>query len=87
MGEVLGTIGNTGIASAPHLHFEIVARDPARLPGDPQFAGAVNPFFVMRREPGERLGSITCHEPGMTWRANEGGPENSLTIVWPTLAC
>lgn len=87
MGDVLGAIGTTGIASVPHLHFEILARDPAALPADPRFAGAINPFFLMRREPGELIGTVTCYEPGMEPRPNEGDPPNSLTIVWPTLRC
>lgn len=87
MGAVLGSMGTSGIATAPHLHFEIVARDPAAVPGDPLLGGAINPFYVMRREPDQPLGTITCFEPGMTPRPNAGDPANSLTIVWPTLAC
>ena len=87
MGAVLGTMGVSGIASAPHLHFEIVAREPGALPGDPLFGGAINPFYVMRREPGDRLGAITCYKPGMAPRPNAGDAPNSLTIVWPTMAC
>lgn len=87
LGEVIGSLGFSGIAGAPHLHFEIVVQEPARLAGDPGLRGALNPFFLMRREPGEPLGTIACYEEGMHYRPNPGAPEDSLSIVWPTLAC
>ena len=87
LGERLGTIGASGIPSVPHLHFEIVAYDAALLPGDPSLGGALNPFFLMRREPGERLGTIACYQEGMGYRPNSRMAEDSLNIVWPTLAC
>ena len=87
MGEPLGTIGASGIASDPHLHFEIVAEPPDALPGEPKLGGAINPFVVMRRAAEAPIGTITCYAPGMTHRPNAGDPEGALTIVWPTLAC
>ena len=87
LGEVVGRLGFSGIASRPHLHFEIQVRDPARLAGDPSLGGALNPFYLMRREPGDPVGTVTCYEEGMAHRPNAGEPEDSLTIVWPTLGC
>ncbi len=87
MGDVLGRIGISGIASDPHLHFEIVARKPDDLPGEPRLGGAINPFYVMRREAGQAIGTITCFEEGMKYRPNEGEPERAINIVWPTLDC
>jgi murein DD-endopeptidase MepM/ murein hydrolase activator NlpD len=86
-GEVLGEIGSSGIASHPHLHFEIVVEKPRALPGVPQLKGAINPLIVMRRESGQPLGTVTCYEKGMTYRANPGDPPGALAIVWPTAKC
>ena len=87
LGAVIGSMGSSGIASQPHLHFEIVVLDSSSLYGDPNLRGALNPFYLMRREPDQPLGTITCYEPGMTYRPNAGKPLNSLNIVWPTLTC
>ncbi len=87
LGEPLGRIGTSGIANDPHLHFEIVARGPGELPGEPKLAGAINPFYLMRRAPDAPVGTITCFEEGMTYRPNEGAPPHALNIVWPTQAC
>ena len=87
LGDVVGSIGASGIASQPHLHFEIIVQDPARLEGDPNLRGALNPLFLMRREPDERIGSIACYEEGMRYRPNAGEAEDSLSIIWPTLGC
>ncbi len=87
MGEVLGRIGTSGIASDPHLHFDVVVRRPEDLPGEPLLGGAVNPFYLMRREAGQPIGTITCFEEGMAYRPNPGEPERALNIVWPTQDC
>ncbi len=87
MGQVLGRIGTSGIASDPHLHFEVVVRKPDDLPGEPRLGGAINPFYVMRREAGQPIGTITCFDEGMKYRPNEGEPERALNIVWPTQDC
>jgi len=84
LGAPIGAIGNSGIASTPHLHFEVVAEDTRDFPGIPALGGAINPLYVMRREPGDPIGTVTCHEPGMTYRPNAGKPERALAIVWPT---
>ena len=87
LGEPLGEMGITGIASQPHLHFEVVVLNPAALEGDPNLRGAINPFFLMRRERGEPFGSITCYEASMAQQANATSPENRLSIVWPMADC
>ena len=87
LGETLGRIGTSGIASNPHLHFEVVVRGHGALPGVPKLAGAINPFYLMRREAGEPIGSITCFRAGMAFRPNAGDPARALNIVWPTQDC
>jgi murein DD-endopeptidase MepM/ murein hydrolase activator NlpD len=87
LGERLGFIGSSGMASQPHLHFEIVVEEPAALPGEPGLKGAINPLLLMRREAGQPLGGITCYQPGMTYRTNGGDASDALAIVWPTEDC
>ena len=87
MGTVLGWIGTSGIASLPHLHFEVVAQDPAGLPGDPRLQGAINPFYLMRRDTDDPPGTITCFREGMVYRPNPGDPPDALNLVWPTQRC
>lgn len=86
-GEVLGGMGTSGIANMPHVHFEVVTTDKRKVPGDPGMQGAINPLFLMRRDEGQPLGSITCYEPAMKYRPNPGDPEDALAIVWPTQKC
>lgn len=87
IGEPLGEIGNSGIASDAHLHFEIVALEPGKLPGELKLRGAINPLYLMRREADQPVGTITCYERDMAYRPNPGAPPASLNIVWPTEAC
>ncbi|HZD26054.1 MAG TPA: hypothetical protein VE631_07315, partial [Alphaproteobacteria bacterium] len=87
LGERLGFIGRSGMASRPHLHFEIMVAEAAALPGVPGLKGAINPLLLMRREAGQPLGSIACYEAGMTYRANDGVPADAISIVWPTAVC
>ncbi len=87
MGEPLGEIGVSGIASDPHLHFEVVVEEASKLPGEPALRGAINPLYVMRREADAPLGTITCFEEGMDYQPNPGAAPKSLNIVWPTESC
>lgn len=87
VGDKLGEVGNTGYSAGPHLHFDIVPSQNWKRIEEGPMEGAINPLFVMRREPGQPLGTITCYEPGMTYRPNAGDPPNQINIVWPTRKC
>jgi murein DD-endopeptidase MepM/ murein hydrolase activator NlpD len=87
LGERLGFIGSSGMASLPHLHFEIVVDEPDALPGEPGLKGAISPLLLMRRETGQPPGGISCYQPGTTYRTNDGDASDALAIVWPTARC